>query len=223
MDFHNISFICCFLTDNWGAIADFLSLFAVIILAVIVYHADQKRHSESQNLARDLNKPILVFKIFQTDIDGQPKDFYKIVNLGKGPALNIVLAYKDGDTSKNTIDKEWDKDDNGKDKDIVNCYSLGELEEPLVLCWHSGGHRWIARYEDIFGKKYYTICQDDTLTIIDIDKSKSKPEIKECVDLENYINKNISNTDMIKRLWSVQKKNKDCKEIADKNRLITKK
>lgn len=95
---------------------------------------------------------------------------------------------------------------------MINCYSLGELEK-ITLCWKQGGHRWIARYEDIFGNKYYTICQDDMITIIDHQKDKKRPERTECLDFENKVNQNISNPEIIKRLWKVQRENKDCEKI----------
>lgn len=201
-DFH-LNWIHCILSANWGTIADFLNIVAVIFLAIKVYSADQKRHNESQGLERGLNKPILIFKIVQRIIDEKPKDFYKIVNLGKGSALNIIVAYKDN--FNNMIDKEW--------KDMVNCYSLGELEE-TILCWKLGGHRWIAMYEDIFGDKYYTICQDDTLIIIDPKKDGDKLEMAECIEFEKTAKQNISNTEIIKRLWRVQKENDNCKKIT---------
>lgn len=210
-----VNYLCCFhclFADNWGTFADCLNVIAVIGLGVVVLCADRRRHNESQQLQKDINRPILVFKMLPED-----KDSYKIVNLGKGSALNIVVAYKTKPKGE-IIDTDWegeDRDCKGKEKKIVNCYSLGEAE-PLLLCWKKGGHRWIARYENIFGKKYYTICEEDTLIIIDHindknDTGKSE-KIVECDALEKYITKYTSDTTKITRLWTILKENDDCKK-----------
>ena len=152
----NILFCC--ITD-YGSVADYLNLEIFIIIAILVYSADRKRHRESSKLVEDLNKPIIGFIMNKKEDDEK----YRIVNYGKGPAFNIVAAFKDKNEGK--LDADW--------REHYLCYSLKENEDRL-LKWKKGGHMWIVRFNDLFNHTYCTICQDDKIEIIDLRDNKNE-------------------------------------------------
>jgi hypothetical protein len=170
---------------NWGSFADFLSLAIFAAIAIFIYCSDRKKYRESVKLEKDLNRPIIGFKLNKKEDQAK----YRIVNYGKGSALNIVAAYKDKINDK--IDEEW--------RDPYLCYSLRENDD-LLLKWKEGGHIWIIRYNDVFNNIYFTICQNDTIEIIElIDKSNKNHNM--CFNFETFIQHNISDEEKIKRLW----------------------
>lgn len=59
-------YLFCF--NGTGNLAEYLNIFAIIILAIFVYEAGNKRHNESKQLQHDLNKPIIIFKLLQLEI-----------------------------------------------------------------------------------------------------------------------------------------------------------
>jgi hypothetical protein len=178
-----------------------ISIIVTISIAFIVLYYDSRRHKESQTLQRDLNKPIITFKISFIKIKNEEKAFYKITNSGKGVALNIYAA-----VYSKREDNEWEE--------IVKCYSLGERDE-LILCWKSGGDQWIIRYEDIFKNKYCSICIDDSVEFYDFIDEKSKIDkktIDKCKKLNDYIEDYAIDLEKIKRLWALSEEG-SCSEI----------
>jgi len=137
-------------TSDWGSFSDYLNPFVslanLILIAFITYFVNKT------NLL--VEKPTIVFA---WDNDNKK---YRIKNIGKGAALNIVLKHKEK------------RDSEGWDSNVL-CYSLGQNDEILIK-WSKGEDEWIAYYDDIFDNHYFSNIRDDYVKIGKINNKEYK-------------------------------------------------
>jgi hypothetical protein len=95
------------------------------------------------------NRPILIFSNLEF-VPGK-KSTWAIENVGKGPAINILVGGKNSDWQWD--DAEW------------TLYPALAVGRPERLDEHKSAFAFVAYYEDAMGHGYQTYCQDHTNTI----------------------------------------------------------
>jgi hypothetical protein len=131
-------------SKDWGGFGSFINPFVtlsnvciVIIFSILVYRFNNLN-----------NRPILTFKTISDD----GTEIWQIINIGAGPALNLVVSYKKDRTG------EWETPS-------VKCYSLGK-NDTVNLDWLIGSVDVIGvYYKDLFDDIYVAIVGDDITEI----------------------------------------------------------
>lgn len=100
-----------------------------------------------------IEKPTLVFVL------NEDYGFYKVKNIGKGAALNIIVKYK------SSYDSQWSQG--------IKLYSLGNNDE-ISLDMLDSVHELKVYYDDILGNHHYTTMKDDFLKYGTISDKKYK-------------------------------------------------
>ena len=129
---------------DWGAFGSYINPFVTlanvslfIIFSILVYQYN-----------RSIKTPILTFKT--EVING--KETWQIINLGDGPALNLLISYKDAGN------QDWDSP-------AVKSYSLGKNDK-VDLDWLRGWPDIIGvYYKDIFNHEFIAMVGDDITEI----------------------------------------------------------
>jgi hypothetical protein len=123
--------------DFSNYINPFFALSGLPILAALsymVYRAGIRKDEQELKYREISERPIIIFRV-------EPgKGRWRIMNLGKGAAMNIIVAYSNDGES-------W--------LYPVKCYSL-EPNGFLTITWHSPVYAWRAVYNDVFEDNYYT-------------------------------------------------------------------
>lgn len=134
-------------SQDWGAFGDYFSfiinvanLVVVGVLSYFVFILQKDRDNFEIRYIEASERPILIFAV-----DVKVNKWY-VYNVGKGAALNIVIA-----------------DDDGKEKwqNPMKCYSLASGEK-LLITWFTPAYRILGIYSDIFSTHLYSsICKSD--------------------------------------------------------------
>lgn len=137
---------------KWGVYGDYASwIFTAIntlflsLLSFVLYRSQEQREKFEANYLEADQKPIVIFYV---DLASRT---WHIRNIGKGAALNIIVADNLGGVGK------WEN--------IYKCYSLGPGEKYPII-WKQNFAQLLAIYNDIFSDKIFTsICLGDETTI----------------------------------------------------------
>ncbi len=126
---------------NWANFANYINTFVSVAsvlvisaLSFLVYAATIQRDEMELKYKEVSERPMIIFKV------DKETGRWKIVNLGKGPAFNLTVAF-----SKDRINWLYP----------VQCYSL-EPGKELVLYWSIAANVWRAVYHDVFKDNTYT-------------------------------------------------------------------
>jgi hypothetical protein len=105
-------------------------------------------------------KPVLIFSL-----NSEKK--WCIDNVGNGAAINIIFS------GSNNINKEYDKIPFNPSQTIL-IPTIG-INKRLHITWEVSDAALIAIYSDMSGKKYSSICQENTHTLF---SRNIKPDLK---------------------------------------------
>jgi hypothetical protein len=128
-------------TDTIAALPLVISIVAVLI-AYYSYRGS----------VRSSMRPVLVFS-------RTPTSWWKVKNVGAGPAINIVIA-------RIGIDEEIDS--------ATACYPLAAGDE-YDLPWIRGGPSLASTYTDVFGGRFTTSCDGNSNTLRSGHRPKLRP------------------------------------------------
>ena len=137
--------------QEWGAFGDYfsliinmLNLLVVGMLSYFVFVLQKRRDEFESTYIEAEERPTLIFAV-----DVARNQWY-IYNVGKGAALNVIIAEDHGD-------KTW--------QNPKKCYSIASGEK-LYIDWFVAAFRILGIYSDIFNNNCYaSICiSDETLT-----------------------------------------------------------
>jgi|GEM_PF-6616928 hypothetical protein len=133
----------------WQMIFSFVNLILFAAIAITTYEYSKTSDVKRMIDDRRAQMPVISFSIKRDN------HFYNIRNLGKGGAFNIRL--------KTHFLKDKDKWEHCK---IIHNMPSDSMMYPMSFTTNC--NMLCATYEDLFGHKYITIMESDTLLIIDI-------------------------------------------------------
>ena len=133
-------------SNYWSPFISLSSLIILAYLSYVVFKFDQNRHIESEKREVILDRPMLAF------IKNRTTNLYYLKNVGKGAAINILLK-------ANLIR------DKARWQYKSQMYSLKE-GDAYSLEWIETSTMFIAYYQDVFGKAYFSFMEHDYMTFV---------------------------------------------------------
>lgn len=172
----------------WSAFISLANLILFGTLTYFIHSFERSRHAEEMKRQEDnkkreqiLDRPVLVFSKQRNE------NYYDIKNVGKGVAMEPVVK------SKYTIDSE-EHIDGVNVRSWETQYIIYPLMAGFELSLEKAGKTpsLCAVYKDIFGKKYFTMIENDS------NKVFSEDEIEENKMEYGQISRPAKNTVVIK-------------------------
>ena len=139
--------------QDWGSFGSYINSFIALCNVALFVMFSFLLYKYN----RSINNPILTFKT--EDVNGE--ETWQIINIGNGPALNLLVSYKTDKT------KDWISPS-------VKSYSLGKNDK-VNLDWLTYPDVIGVHYKDIFDNEFIAIVGDD---ITEVRPFKNFKEVK---------------------------------------------
>lgn len=138
--------------SDWADFGTYLQIFLTLISIVITSYISYLLFRIQSDFNEKSIKPIIVFEISDSSENFKALKYsWYCVNVGNGPAVNIIIDY-----STDSDEKKWD----GK----VICYSL-KSGDKIEIPWIRFPNSILAYYQDSLNSQgYISKCKDDKVS-----------------------------------------------------------